>query len=152
MNVFRNLCDRYDNLYFPQGFTEGGASHWAYHKSANTPGRSHVSVNAYAPYVDIPASLTSVPPVENFVASSEDDEEAEQAREIANMAERIYTTWKDTDDFEFKGHAACLTKQLYGRTAAKVFWIDDEKRPHASTSSSSPATCASATPLPTTPS
>ena len=50
MNVFRNLCDRYDNLYFPQGFTEGGASHWAYHKSANTPGRSHVSVNSYAAY------------------------------------------------------------------------------------------------------
>ena len=34
MSVFRTLCDRFDNLYYPQGFTEGGASHWAYHKSA----------------------------------------------------------------------------------------------------------------------
>lgn len=129
MATFRNLADRYDNLYFPQGFTEGGASHWAYHKSANTPGRSHVSVNSYPPYIDIPASLTSVPPVENFVASSEEDDESTFQRETANMAERIYTTWKDTDDIEFKGHQACLVKSLYGRTAAKVYWLDDEKRP-----------------------
>jgi len=134
MNVFRNLCDRYDNLYFPQGFTEGGASHWSYHKSANTPGRSHVSVNSYAAYVDIPASLTSVPPVENFVASDDEksevnDQENSMPRDVANMAERIYMTWKDTDDVEFKGHSACLVKGLYGRTAAKVYWLDDEKRP-----------------------
>ena len=129
MNVLRNLCDRYDNLYFPQGFTEGGASHWAYHKSANTPGRSHVSINAYTGYVDIPASLTSVPPVENFVASAEEDEESSHARDVANMAERLYTTWKDTENVEFKGHMACLVKALYGRTAAKVWFSDDLKRP-----------------------
>jgi hypothetical protein len=129
MSVFRNLADRYDNLYYPQGFTEGGASHWAYHKSANTPGRSHVSVNSYPAYIDIPASLTSVPPVENFVASSEDSEEAGQQRDVANMAERIYTAWKDTEEIEYKGHQACVVKALYGRTAAKVYWDDEEDRP-----------------------
>jgi hypothetical protein len=129
MSVFRNLCDRFDNLYYPQGFTEGGASHWAYHKSANTPGRSHVSVNSYPAYIDIPASLTSVPPIENFVASSEDNEQAGMERSTANMAERIYTTWKDAEDIEFKGHMACVVKSLYGRTAAKVYWDDDEDRP-----------------------
>jgi hypothetical protein len=129
MTVFRNLSDRFDNLYYPQGFTEGGSSHWADHKSASMPGRSHVSVNSYPAYIDIPASLTSVPPVENFVASSEENEEGQFNRDTANMAERIYTTWKDTDDIEFKGHQACVVKSLYGRTAGKVYWDDDEDRP-----------------------
>jgi hypothetical protein len=132
MVIFRALADRYDNLYYPQGFTEGGASHWADHRSANTPGRAHVSVNAYAPYVDIPASLTSVPPIENFVASNEEDEDSKTARDMANMAERLYTTWKDADDIEFKGHTACVVKALYGRTAAKVYWDDATKMPTVS--------------------
>jgi hypothetical protein len=89
-------------------------------------------VNAYASYVDIPASLTSVPPIENFVSSTEEDEESESGRELAIMAERIYTTWKDTEDIEFKGHLACTVKGLYGRTAAKVWWDDELKRPTVS--------------------
>jgi hypothetical protein len=132
MTTFRNLADRYDNLYYPQGFTDGGASHWASHASARTPGRSHVSVNAYAPYVDIPAALTSVPPIENFVATTEEDEESESMRELAIMAERIYTTWKDTENIEFKGHLSCTVKGLYGRGAAKVWWDDGADRPTVS--------------------
>ena len=129
MTRFRALADRWDNLYYPAGFTAGGASHWADHPSANEPGRAHVSVNAYGPYVDIPASLTSVPPVENFVASGEESEEGQQSRAMAAMAERIFTTWKDTIDFEAKGHTACIVKGLYGRTAAKVWWNDQEDYP-----------------------
>ena len=129
MAGFRALCDRFDNLYYPFGFTKGGASHWADHESAQLPGRSHVSVNAYTSYVDIPASLTSVPPVENFVASIEETDEAEDAREQASMAERIYTTWKDTVALEMKSHQACVTKALYGRTAFKVWWDDDLDHP-----------------------
>jgi len=132
MATFRALCDRFDNLYYPAGFTSGGASHWSEHESAQLPGRSHVSVNIYPAYVDIPASLTSVPPIENFVASIEDTEDGKQAREMASMAERLYTTWKDTISLEMKGHMACTTKALYGRTAFKVWWDDDAGHPQVS--------------------
>lgn len=126
------LCDRWDNLYYPFGVTKGGPSHWSDHESATLPGRSHVSINSYPSYVDIPASLTSVPPIENFVASVEETDEGAEAREASSMAERIYTTWKDTIGLEMKSHQLCVAKALYGRSAFKVWYDDDLDHPQVS--------------------
>jgi len=126
MTRFSELCDRFDDLYYPSDIlAHQGASHWAWHPSARTPGRAHVSVNVPPVYVDIPASLQSVPPVENFVAQMD----SEQARDIASMAERIYRAWKNDIDWELKTHQSCVVKGLYGRTAAKVYWDADARRP-----------------------
>ena len=124
--VFAQLCDRWDNLYYPETVLDhAGASHWADHPSATTPGRSHVSVNSPPVYVDVPASLQSVTPVENFVATIPSDE----GRAMAAMAERLYFAWKDEENWELTGHKACITKGLYGHTAVKVYWDEDKQRP-----------------------
>lgn len=122
---FAALCERWDNLYWPQWFTAGGASHWASHESARQAGRAHVSVNVYPAYVEIPASLQSVTPVENMVATGDSDSD----RAIAAAVERVYMTWKDDIGFELKFHKAMITKALYGRVAAKVYWDEDAGYP-----------------------
>ena len=45
------------------------------------------------------------------------------------MAERIYFAWKEEEHWDLKCHQACVTKSLYGRTAAKVYWDPDKQRP-----------------------
>jgi hypothetical protein len=123
--AFAALCDRWDNLYYPQGFTKGGASHWANNESAWRPGRAHVSVNTYPTYVDVPAALQSVVPIENMVAT----EDTEQMRQLASMVERLYFAWKAQDEFELKFHQTNIVKSLYGRTAGKVYWSTDLGHP-----------------------
>lgn len=126
MSRFSDLCDRYDNLYYPNDIHKaGGADHWPEHESARIPGRVHVSLNVFPEYVDIPASLTTVEPIENVLPLSETPE----ARSIAAQVERVYFAWKDEEEFELKAHKACVVKGLYGRTAAKVYWDDELKRP-----------------------
>ena len=122
---FSAACDRWDNLYFPLAMTAGGASHWANNRTAYTPGRAHVSVNVYPTYVDIPAGLQAVQPIENMVAVQDND----STRQLASMAERIYFAWKGEEEFELKFHRACVVKGLYGRTAAKVYWNKADGRP-----------------------
>lgn len=124
-NAFRALCDRFDNLYYPQTFTQGGASHWADHISARKAGMSHISVNVYPSYVDIPAGLQSVLPIENMMAN----DITQQARRIASMAERLYYAWKREEEYEITCHKAAVVKGLYGRTAGKVYWDDELQRP-----------------------
>jgi hypothetical protein len=124
--AFAALCDRWDNLYYPQMFTKGGADHWADHFSAASgSGMAHVSVNSYAPYVDIPAALTAFPPIENMVPT----EQTDAGRRMATLVERVYSAWKDQSDYEMLCHRACVTKSLYGRTASKVTWNEDEALP-----------------------
>lgn len=126
MARFSTMCDRFDDLYYPNDVLEfGGASHWAWHPSAKVAGRSHVSINVPPVYVDIPASLQSVEPVENFVATRDDKE----ARLIASLVERMYFAWKSKANFELKAHKACVVKGLYGRTAAKVWWDAESDYP-----------------------
>lgn len=117
-SAFAAMCDHWDNLYYPQMFTKGGASHWADDKSATEEGRSHVSVNSYPVYVDVPAALTSYTPIENMVpiGNTEDD------RAIASAIERVFYAWKDKVGYDLLAHKACTVKCLYGRTAVKVFW------------------------------
>ena len=120
----RALFRRLDNLYYPETITEpGGADHWPLEKKVD--GRVHISVNNIPTYVDVPASLESVTPVENYVSPSADKEEREQ---IAR-AERLYFQWKDEDEFELKVHKGCVTKELYGFTFGRVMWDTRLKRP-----------------------
>lgn len=117
------LFNRLDNLYYPETLTNpGGADHWP---DGQKPGRVHISVNAYPVYVDVPASLQAVIPIENVVGESSEDDE----REAAGRIERLYFGWKDEDDFELKVHQACVVKGLYGHTFAKVYWNPIDKRP-----------------------
>lgn len=119
----RSLFRRFDNLYYPEAIEElGGADHWP---DGRKPGRVHISVNTPPVYVDIPASLQAVPPVENYVAASSDDEE----RSAAARAERLYFQWKEDSDFELEVHKGCIVKALYGFTFAKVWWDSIERLP-----------------------
>jgi len=126
MSRFGSLCDRFDNLYYPNEVNQyGGADHWMDDPSATTEGRVHVSLNVYNSYVDIPASLQSVEPIENILPITDN----KQTRQIAAAIERAYFAWKEEEEFELKSHQACVVKGLYGRTAAKIYWDDDERRP-----------------------
>lgn len=120
----RVMYARMDNLYFPEGLTTGGADHWP---EAEKAGRVHVSLNNPHVFVDIPASLQSVVPIENYVAETSEPED----RDKAARAERLYFEWKADDDFEMKTHVACLSKGLYGMTYGKVYWDDIAGRPTA---------------------
>jgi hypothetical protein len=82
------------------------------------PGKAHVSVNTPPIYVDIPAALQAVTPIENILPN----EDTDSARETAALAERLYMAWKSEIGLDIAGHRACVVKGLYGRTAAKVFW------------------------------
>jgi hypothetical protein len=119
----RELFRRFDNLYYPQTITEqGGADHWP---EGRKPGRVHISLNSPPVYVDIPASLLAVMPVENYLAASSEEEE----RAAAARCERLYFQWKEDSDFEMEVHKACIVRALYGFTFAKVWWDPIEKMP-----------------------
>ena len=118
----RALFRRWDNLYYPQEITSGGPDHWP---EGAKPGRVHVSDNIYHVYVDIPASLQAVVPVENYIAQTSDSTK----RAAANRAETLYFQWKDEDEFEVKVHRACTVKGLYGIAFGKVQWDAVNKRP-----------------------
>ncbi len=126
MDLFRETCDRFDKLYYAEDVTAGGADLWATDPSATTPGRSHVSVNTPATYVDIPASLQSVDPIENMLAT----DTTEEARTAAAAFERVYVAWKAEEDWTLKFHKATTVKGLYGRTASRVYWDKNAESPH----------------------
>jgi hypothetical protein len=117
--AFAAACDRWDSLYYPpsEAMLQTGVSHWWYHSSVKL-GKSHVSVNTPPIYVDIPASLQAVTPIENLIASEDDPD----ARKLAALAERLFYAWKAEMAFDLAGHRACVVKGLYGRTAGKVWW------------------------------
>lgn len=120
--VFRKWCDRADRLYYPETINEtSGVDLWPEHESAKTNGRQHVSLSLPTPYVDIPAALQAVEPIENVLPTDSSDE----AVAAAAATERVYVAWKNEEDFDLKWHKAILTKGLYGRTAARVYWDKD---------------------------
>lgn len=126
MERFREWCDRADRLFYAEDVHEKwGADLWASDPSATTPGRSHVSVNTPAAYVEIPSALQAVEPIENMLATDTTPE----SREAASALERIYTAWKAAEAYELKNHKAIVVKELYGRTASRIYWDKDKKRP-----------------------
>lgn len=123
--VFRNWCDRADGMYFVELTEKHGADAWPEHASAKTNGRQHVSVNSFAVYVDTPSSLQAVEPIEDMLPTDTTDD----SRIAAAAKERMYTAWKQEEDFELKFHKATTVKSLYGRTAARVYYDEDKRRP-----------------------
>ena len=121
MQIFREWCNRADKLYYSDTTTKWGADLWGDHPSATTPGRAHVSVNTPAVYVDIPAALQAVEPIENMLAT----DTTKEARDAAAAFERVYLAWKRTEDFDLNFHKAATVKGLYGRTASRVIWDAD---------------------------
>ena len=125
MDRFQNLCERFDKFYYANEQTTGGADHWPEDPNRRQVGKAHVSVNVHPTYVDVPAALQSVPPIENVVPG----ESGPEGKILAAATERLYFAWKDEEDFETKAHKVATIKSLYGKAAAKVMWDEDEERP-----------------------
>lgn len=114
----RGMFRRFDNLFHANTMTVGGADHWADDPSARLGGRAHVSVNAHASYVTIPASLQAVRPVINYVPTGTEKED----RNIASNREKLFFRWWEEAEMDLAMEDAALFKSLYGDTAAKVYW------------------------------
>lgn len=127
-NRLKALFRRMDNLYHPETVTLGGADHWSDDPSARLAGRAHVSVNIHHAYVQIPAAIQAVRPVINYVPTGSSQEE----REAAALRERLYFRWWDSNDMDLLHEQAALLKELYGHTAAKVYWDPIERVPKVS--------------------
>lgn len=125
MDLFQFNARRAERLYYAEDITQWGADLWAADPSAKIPGMAHVSVNTPATYVDLPAALQSVEPTENMVPT----DTTEGARTAAAGLERLYESWKREEEFELKFAQVCVIKGIYARTAARVYWDEDEKRP-----------------------
>lgn len=127
-NRLKALFRRMDNLYHPETMTLGGADHWSEDPSARLAGRAHVSVNIHHAYVQIPAAIQAVRPVINYVPTASSQEE----REAAALRERLYFRWWDANEMDLLHEQAALLKELYGHTAAKVYWDPIERVPKIS--------------------
>lgn len=122
---FQQNCDRYDNLYYPNVLTKYGADHWPEDPNLQIAGKSHVSVNSHPTFVDVPAALQSVTPVENILPVSPEP----MAQAMSAEVERLYFAWKDANEAETKYHKGAVVKGLYGKTAAKVIWDEEMQLP-----------------------
>lgn len=122
--LFKTMADRFDEIYYSTVFSDWGADVWADDESANTPGRSHLSVNTFSIYVDVPASLQAYEPVENML-SFEDEEDM---RIAAQSMERVRMAWKAEEKWQLKRHKAAIVKGLYGKTASYVYYDKEQKR------------------------
>ncbi len=124
-NRLKALFRRMDNLYHPETVTLGGADHWSDDPSARLAGRAHVSVNIHHAYVQIPAAIQAVRPVINYVPTGQTPED----RQAAQWREQIYFRWWEANDMDLQLEQAALLKELYGHTAAKVYWDPIERVP-----------------------
>jgi hypothetical protein len=122
---FQDNCDRFDNLYYANVMTRYGADHWPEDPNLKIAGKSHVSVNNHPTFVDVPAALQAVTPIENVLPSSPEPAFAPIAAEV----ERLYFAWKEANEAETKYHKGCVVKGLYGKTAAKVVWDEEMQLP-----------------------
>jgi hypothetical protein len=127
-NRLKALFRRMDNLYHPETVTLGGADHWSDDPSARLAGRAHVSVNIHHAYVQIPAAIQAVRPVINYVPTGSTPED----RQAAQRREQLYFRWWEANDMDLQMEQAALLKELYGHTAAKVYWDPIEKLPKIS--------------------
>lgn len=126
MDRFRAWCLRADQLYYAERQTAGGADLWPDDPSVTEAGRSHVSVNSPSAYVDIPSALQGAfAPIENMLAT----DTTKEARAAAARMERVRAAWKRAEEWEAKFHKACVVKSLYGRTAGRIYYDKDKKRP-----------------------
>jgi hypothetical protein len=127
-NRLKALFRRMDNLYHPETMTLGGADHWSEDPSARLAGRAHVSVNIHHAYVQIPAAIQAVRPVINYVPTGSTKED----RIAASYREQLFFRWWESNDMDLQMEQAALLKELYGHTAAKVYWDPVERVPKIS--------------------
>jgi hypothetical protein len=127
-NRLKALFRRMDNLYHPETMTLGGADHWSEDPSARLAGRAHVSVNIHHAYVQIPAAIQAVRPVINYVPTGSSKED----RIAASYREQLFFRWWEANDMDLQMEQAALLKELYGHTAAKVYWDPVERLPKIS--------------------
>src|SRR4051812_1281042 len=120
---FADEARRMDALFYSTTFTAFGADLWADDPNLKVDGRSHVSLNTPQVYVEVPAALQAVEPIENIVAI----EDSDTARDDANALERIRESWKVEEQWQLKRHKAATIKGLYGRTAAFVYPDKDKQ-------------------------
>lgn len=116
-DLFANECVRNDALFYSTTFTAFGADLWSDDPNLKVDGRSHVSINNPQVYVEVPAALQAVEPIENMVAI----EDSEEGRDDANSLERVREAWKVDEMWQLKRHKAAIVKGLYGRTASFVY-------------------------------
>lgn len=121
-DLFAEECRRNDALFYSTTFTAFGADLWADDPNLNIDGRSHVSLNNPQVYVEVPAALQAVEPIENIDAVEDSDE----ARTDANAMERLRESWRGDEQWQLKRHKAATVKGLYGRTASFVY--PDERK------------------------
>lgn len=124
-NRLKALFRRMDNLYHPETITLGGADHWSDDPTARLAGRAHVSVNIHHAYVQIPAAIQAVRPVINYVPTGSRAED----RQAAQLREQLFFRWWEANDMDLQMEQAALLKELYGHTAAKVYWDPIERAP-----------------------
>lgn len=124
-NRLKALFRRMDNLYHPETMTLGGADHWSQDPSARLAGRAHVSVNIHHAYVQIPAAIQAVRPIVNYVPTGQEAAD----RKMASMREQLYFRWWEANEMDLQHEQAALLKELYGHTAAKVYWDPVERLP-----------------------
>lgn len=127
-NRLKALFRRMDNLYHPETMTLGGADHWSEDPSARLAGRAHVSVNIHHAYVQIPAAIQAVRPVINYVPTGS----APEDRTASQIREQLYFRWWEANEMDLQLEQAALLKELYGHTAAKVYWDPIERVPKIS--------------------
>ena len=127
-NRLKALFRRMDNLYHPETMTLGGADHWSEDPSARLAGRAHVSVNIHHAYVQIPAAIQAVRPVINYVPTGSTKED----RIAASYREQLFFRWWESNEMDLQMEQAALLKELYGHTAAKIYWDPIERVPKIS--------------------
>lgn len=116
-DIFVEECRRNDDLFYSTSFTAFGADLWSDDPNLKVDGRSHVSINNPQVYVEVPAALQAVEPIENMVAI----EDSEEGRDNANSLERVRESWKVDTMWQLKRHKGATIKALYGRTASFVY-------------------------------
>jgi len=126
-DAFADECKRYDALFYSTTFTQFGADLWPDDPNLKVDGRSHVSLNNPQVYVEVPAALQAVEPIENMVAI----EDSEEGRDNANALERVRESWKVDEGWQLKRHKGATVKGLYGRTASFVYPDLDKSYPCA---------------------
>lgn len=116
--AFADECRRMDKLFYTTTYVDGfGYDLWPEDPNLKVDGRSHVSINSPQVYVEVPASLQAVEPIENMVAI----EDSEEGRDDANALERVRESWRVDEQWQLKRHKAAVVKGLYGRTASFVY-------------------------------
>jgi hypothetical protein len=123
-----SLFRRYDDLYYPNTVTAGGADHWPNDPNLALDGRVHISVNTPPVYVDIPADLQAKVPYINYIpdSTSKTDQESADARE------KLFWAWWQANEMDLNLGVICKGKALYGLSATRPYWDSVNKMPAVS--------------------